>query len=362
MRISIKPFLENIKSVTNVVSDFIYLDCADDNNHAFYVSTDTQAMKIPLDVSDISENEKKVYVINKSEFLHLISYAKDDLILNSEYEYQVNDVFKGKFAKNEDYADELPSRKVLFDNENEYELFMEVTPSVMEGLVRGSIFVEPDSIKPSERFLDIKNSKVFSYSNFRIYMDDIPLESTNECILSSEVIKSIESMGVGTIVLRNKSSYLVTNAQRSIFEYFSIPNDVDIHPLFSEKFQKSLNKTLGFNKITFDISEFKSKLDYISFYTNKTKNHLCFLNVKDSDFSFSINESFVSFSAEMNKTEEFEEMSVPLDSSTLQLIVSKIGKDCEKLTMYVSSDASNKLVLFIFGDSNETVVMSKINV
>jgi hypothetical protein len=360
MRISVKPFLENLKSVSNVVSDFVYIDCADENNHAFYVSTDTQAMKIPLDITNILDNEKKVYVINKSEFLHIISYAKEDMLLNSEYEYNVNDVFKGKFSKNEDYADELPSRKVLFDNENEYTMFMEVTPSILKGISSGSIFVEPDSIKASERFLDIQNSKVFSYSSFRIYMDNIAVEG--EGILSNEVIKSIESMGAGAIVLRNKMSYLITNAQRSIFEYFSIPNDVDIHPLFSEKFQNSLNKTKGFNAITFNVDEFKSKLEYISFYCNKTKNHMCFLKATDSEFSLSIDESMVSFSAEMRKTEEFDEMSVPLDSSTLQLIVSKIGKDCEKLTMYVSSETSNKLVMFVFGDSDETVVMSKINV
>ena len=362
MKISIKSFLENLKSITNVVADFIYIDCNGEDN-AFYVSTDMQAIKIPLDISEIKDDEKKVYVINKTEFLHLVTYVKEYIVLNSDYSYKSDDgQIKGKFEKNEGFEDELESRKILFDNEDEYEEFMEVTPSIMSAITSGSIFVAPDSIKPSERFLDIQNSKVFSYSNFKIYMNDIDVDK--EGLFSSEIVKSIQSLGVGTIVKSNKDSYFVTNAQRSIFEYFSTPNDVDFHPLFAESFQNKLNETKTFNRIEFDIAELKTKLDYISFYANKNPNSMCFLKImKDGKFFISTDENtFVELNVDVNKTEKFDEMSVPIDCSALQMITSKVGKDCEKLNMFVSNEATKKLIVIIFGDTNETVILAKINV
>lgn len=362
MKIAIKSFLENLKSITNVVADFIFIDCSTDD-YAFYVSTDMMAIKIPLDVSDIKDDEKKVYVINKVEFMHLVTYVKDYIVLNSDYTYVSADgQIKGKFEKNEGYEDDLESRKVLFDNENEYEEFMEVTPSIMTSITSGSIFVSPDSIKPSERFMDIQNSKVFSYSNFKIYLNDIDVPK--EGLFSNEIIKAIQSLGVGTIVKSNKDSYFVTNAQKSIFEYFSTPNDVDFHPLFAEGFQKKLNETKTFNKIQFNIVELKNKLDYISFYANKNPNNMCFLKMtQDGKFYISTDDNtFVEISAEVVKNEEFDEMSVPLDCSALQMITSKVGHDCEVMNMYMSNDSSKKLITIVFGNTNETVILAKINV
>lgn len=364
MRISTKSFIENMKSISVVISDFIYIDCTDEKNYAFYVSTDTQAMKIPLDISDVKEDEKKIYVINKSEFMHLIQYANGEIILNSDYSYFANDnAVKGKFESNDGYAEELESRKILFDHENEYEDFMEVTPSIMEGINNGAIFVSPDSAKPSERFLDIQSKKVFSYSKFRIYINDIDVE--HDGLLSNEVIKSIQSLGIGAIVKNNNDSFLITNAQRSIFEYFSTPTDIDFHPVLSEGFQSKINATLGFNKITMNIEELKGKLDYISFYASKNPNSMCFLNMNsDNKISLSTDENtFVDISVEnIEKTESFENLSVPFDCSVLQLITSKVGKESETINMYVSSSSENKLVLISFGDSKEMVIIAKLNV
>ena len=362
MKISTKCLLENFKSINSIISDFVYIDCTDESNYGFYVSTDTQATKIPLNISEISEDEKMIYVINKSEFMHLISYASEYISLNSNYEYSSNEgQMKGKFEKNEGFAEELESRKILFDNENEYDDFMEITPSIMNSLTKGSIFVAPDSIKPSERFLDIKNGKVFSYSNFKIYEDDIMVKE--EGLLSLEIIKSIQSLGVGAIVKSNKNSYLISNAQRSIFEYFSTPNDVDFHPLFSDKFQKKLSECKNFNHVKFDISELRDKLDYISYYANKNKNSMCFLKyIDDSVFIYTDDNTFVKLSkCEFDKHEEFSDFSVTIDCSALQMVVAKLSKDCETLNFYVSNKDENKLILMIFGDSNETVIFSKLN-
>ena len=363
MQISTKPFSENLKSIVNVVSDFIYIDCTDESNYAFYVSTDTQAMKIPLEITEVTNDEKQIYVINKTEFTHLVSYVKDFITLNADYSYTANNgQIKGKFEKNDGYADELESRKILFDNEDEYKEFMEVTPSLMNAITSGGIFVAPDSIKPSERFLDIQHSKVFSYSDYKIYMNDIDMDENKEGLLSNEVVKSIQSLGIGAIVKSNNDSYLCTNAQRSIFEYFSTPNDVDFHPLFSEKFQNKLIESKSFNKIVFNIEELRAKLDYLSFYANKNPNKMCYLNIKDEAFFISTDENtFVEVSAEVTKTEEFNEMSVPIDCSAMQLILSKVGKDAETWNMYISNNPSNKLIITTFGDTNETVILAKLN-
>ena len=54
-------------------------------------------------------------------------------------------------------------------------------------------------------------------------------------------------------------------------------------------------------------------------------------------------------------------MSVPIDCSAMQLILSKVGKDAETWNMYISNDSSKKLIITTFGDSNETVILTKLN-
>ena len=362
MKIKIKSLIENLKSINGIVCDFVYID-ATDGDTALYISTDMQAIKVPLEIMDIKDDEKKVYVINKVEFCHLIPYVTDFITLQNDYVYSSDDnVIKGKFENNESFAEELESRKMLFDKESDYKDFAEITPSVMDRIVSGSIFVSSDSIKASERFLNIKNNKVFSHSKMRIYLNDINIE--NEGLLSSEVIKSIQSLGVGTIIKSNNDSLLLTNAQRSIFIYQSIPNDVDFLPVLEEKFSAKISQVKTFNKITFGINELRDKLDYISFYSSRNPNSLTNLIVEDGKVQLSSDENTkVELPiVEMNKTEEFETMSVPFDCSTMQLICSKIGKgECENLSWFVSSEESNKLMLVQFGDSEEMVIIAKIN-
>ena len=363
MKILMKPFVENMKAIGSVVADFIYIDCTDEKNCAMYVSTDIQAMKVPLEVSDVGDDEKNVYVVNKAEFVHLVPYMKESMTLHFDYSYVSEDgTIKGKFESNEGYADELESRKMLFDHEDDYKPFMEVTPSIMEGISKGSIFVSPDSIKSAERYLDIQKSKVFSYSKIKLYINDIDV--SEDGLLSSEVIKSIQSLGVGTVVKKNEESLLITNAQRSIFIYQSVPNDVDYHPVLDEKFQEKIANVKTFNKVSLNIDELRNKLDYISFYSSRNPNNMCYLKEENGKIFLSTDEntSIELSSASIEKTEEFERMSVPFDCMALLTVVSKIGKDCENLSIFVSAKEENKLVLVKFGDSEEIVLIAKLNV
>lgn len=354
--------MENLKAISGIVCDFVYLDTTDPSNYALYISTDVQAVKVPLEITDVADDESKVYVINKIEFCHLVPYVNEYLVLNGDYSYNTNNgAFKGKFESNSAYEGELESRKSIFDNEDSYTDFAEITPTVFQNIMSGSIFVAPDSVKPSEKFLDIKDGKVFSYSKMRIYINDIAVE--NEGLLSNEVIKSIQSLGIGTIIKKNDESLLLTNPQRSIFEYFSTPNNVEFHPVLEDKFKRKIEQVKTFNKITVNIEELRSKLDYISFYSSRNPNSLTNLIVEDGKVHLSSDENTkVELPiVEMNKTEEFETMSVPFDCSSMQLICSKVGKDCENLSWFVSSEESNKLMLVQFGDSEETVIIAKLN-
>ena len=362
MKIYSKALMENLKAISGVVCDFIYIDTTDPSNNALYISTDIQAIKVPLEITDVAEDEKNVYAINKVEFCHLIPYVTEFLVLNGDYSYNANDgAIKGKFEKNEGLAEELESRKSLFDNEDTYEEFAEITPSIMEKITSGSIFVMADAIKPSERYLDIKDGKVFSHSKMRIYLNDIDVE--HQGLLSSEVIKSIQSLGVGTVVKNNNDSLLLTNAQRSIFIYQSMPNDVDFHPVLEEKFSAKIEQVKTFNKITFNIEELRGKLDYLSFYCGRNPNNMANLVVEDGKVLLSADENTkveVPI-VDIAKTEEFDEMSVPFDCNTMQLICSKVGKECENLSWFVSSENDKKLMLLQFGESNEVVIIAKLN-
>ena len=233
MKIYSKALVENLKAISGIVCDFVYLDTTDSSNYALYISTDVQAVKVPLEITDVANDEQKIYVISKIEFCHLVPYVNEYLVLNGDYSYNTNNgAIKGKFESNSAYEGELESRKSIFDNEDSYTDFAEITPTVFQNIMSGSIFVAPDSVKPSEKFLDIKDGKVFSYSKMRIYINDIAVE--NEGLLSNEVIKSIQSLGIGTIIKKNDESLLLTNPQRSIFEYFSTPNNVEFHPVLED--------------------------------------------------------------------------------------------------------------------------------
>jgi hypothetical protein len=118
----------------------------------------------------------------------------------------------------------------------------------------------------------------------RIYINNIAVE--NEGLLSNEVIKSIQSLGIGTIIKKNDESLLLTNPQRSIFEYFSTPNNVEFHPVLEDKFKGKIEQVKTFNKITINIEELRSKLDYISFYASRNPNSMCFLTVENDTLSF----------------------------------------------------------------------------
>ena len=48
-------------------------------------------------------------------------------------------------------------------------------------------------------------------------------------------------------------------------------------------------------------------------------------------------------------------------SDVMQLILSKVGKDAETWNMYISNNPLNKLIITTFGDSNETVILAKLN-
>lgn len=361
MKIKVKSLNENLKSINGVVADFVFVDATDSSNYALYISTDIQAIKIPLEITDVMDDESKVYVINKVEFMHLIPYVNECLVLNGDYSYNANDcTIKGKFESNDGYAEELESRKYLFDHEDEYEEFAEITPSILNGINSGSIFVSPDSIKQSERYLDIKEGKVFSYSKFRIYLNSIAID--HDGLLSNEVIKAIQSMGIGTIIKSNNDSYLLVNAQRSLFIYQSTPNGIDFHPVLDDKFKTKLEEVKTFNKISINIDELKSKLDYMSFYSAKNPNNLTFLEIDGNKVFLSTDENTkVEMSVEITKNEEVDKMSIPFDCGTMQLVCSKVGKDCEKLTWYASSKDDKKLMLIVFGDTEETVVITKIN-
>ena len=362
MKISTKSIMENLKSISNVVADFVYLDCTDESNYALYVSTDIQAMKVPLEITEIKDDEKQIYVINKVEFTHLVPYVNEQIILKADYSYSANNnAIKGKFEKNEGYADELESRKMLFDHEDEYEEFAEITPTIMERIIGGSIFISPDSAKPSERYLDIKDGKVFSHSKMKIYINDIDVE--HEGLLSNDVIKALQSLGIGSFIKSNNDSYLLTNAQHSIYIYFSTPNNVDFHPVLEEKFQSKIENVKTFNKFTINIEELRSKLDYISFYASRNPNDMAFLTMENDQVSLSTDENtFVDIPVvNVEKTEEFDSMSVPFDCATMQLICTKVGKDCENMTWFVSSNEENKLMLIKFGDTDESVIIAKLN-
>lgn len=361
MRFNVKTIKDNLKTISSVVSDYVYIDCTNDD-FALYLSSEREAIKIPLSVSSIKDDEKIIFVISKVDFVHLISFTtSNEIEIDSNYKYISNNgVVKGKFESNKDFADTLESIKVLFIHSDEYSDFITVTPSILEKINRGAIFVSPNDIKSSYRNLNIKDKKIFSSSDFRIYINSID-EIENDGIISFDVLKSIQNLGVGAVLKKNNDSILVCDSENTIYEYISIEMDVPYIPVLEEKFQTKVQGLYETTKVSLSCGELKDKLNYISFYSQKNPSSLGFLKIKDGKATVSSNEENV-IDLEISSYEEMEvcedEYRLPFNVTSMLNILSKLGKD--NIDIYASKNPSVKLFIIKFGE-NEEVILSKLN-
>lgn len=349
--------IRNNLKICSSLGDFVFLDVENNN---VYLSSDNQAVQLGIEFENIKDDEKKVFVISKDDFLHICSFT-EEITLNAKYQY-VGGVAKGKFEHNETFIDVLDSIKIMFEQQDSYESMFTLDTVIMDKISRGSIFVNPDDSKAMQRNLNIKDGKIFSTSLYRMYFGDIG-EVTTDAIIPSEVVKFLLQLGVGAELKNNSDSFLLTKDNISM--YFSTMQNVEFLPVLEESFQSRLLPIFDTNAITFEIKDLITKLNFINFYAKNTPNNLAFLKVSDDGqalLSTNDENSVEVDTVEIKKIEDNDdEFSLPFDSLSLQNILTKLSKGGnDNVTVYASRDNGTKLFVLSFSES-EKVIMSKIN-
>lgn len=351
MKFETSKIKSNLKTISCIDTDVIYLDV---KSNKMYLSSNNTSLEMGIDFEDVTD--ETVFVLNKTDFLHIVQYA-DKIELKSDYSY-VGNVAKGKFEHNDAYVDVLESIKVNFDNSSSYKDLFVITDEVLETLTNASIFVKPNDVTASNRFLNIQNGYVFSSSDYRIYFNKIAIETNS--MIHGDILQNIFTLGVGTQIKSNDSSIFITKDDISI--YFSTMKDVDFLPLLSDKFQTRINGILNdVSTIKFNTNEFVDKLKFIDFYSRNNPNNLVYLKDEDGTLKLmaSENSSIEVESVEVNYKEDGE-FTLPFNSNSVLDMLLKIGKNYEEFTLHVSKDNSNKLFIFEFGE--EKTIFTKLNI
>lgn len=349
MKFSTKTIKENLKSIQSVGSSFCYIDVP---NNKMYFSNDTMSLQLHVPFENVTD--EKVFAIRCEDFLHIANYV-DEMELTSNYKYK-SKVAKGKFERNENFEDVVDSVKVQFDNSTTYNKVLTVDESTFGKFKRASIFVAPDDIKPSFRNLNIKDNKIFSSSDYRIYIDDIDID--RDIILSSDTLKFMFVMGVGTEIKSNENSVLLTKDNISV--YISSMREVAFIPVCESKFQSRLEPLYETNKLVFDASELKNKLDFISFYAKENASNLTYFEYENGKCVLYTNDSNC-VEVSCNSAVENEEgiLKFPFNSLAMLNVIQKLSP--KEITINVSKNPSEMLFILELSET-ERVILAKIKI
>ncbi len=361
MKFKTQTIRENAKIISTIPTDFVYLDV---ENNTIYFANEKHALQLHTEFEDVKDDEKKVFVIKKQDFMHTINFA-EEINLKANYKYIVNQA-KGIFAHNEELANILTSIRVMFTQKDTYVDMFTLNENLVEKITRGSIFISGED-KDIFKNLNIQNKKVFSSSLCRIYSDDIDVETDG--IIPQEVVKSLLQLGVGTKVMNNENSYLVIKDDISV--YYSTPDNLQFIPLNTENFQKKyLNIKSNTNDIVFNTQEFLEKLGFITYYAcakySNNPNNLVTLKFVDNKCVLLVGEeNSIDLDYEnFEKIEEFEseeDFVIHFNSIALKDMVSKLGNKKETFTLHKSQDFDDKFFVLSFG-GNEDVILTMLNI
>lgn len=338
------------KTIGLLNTDYVYLDVP---NSKIYIADDKTAIEVDVKFRDVSDDENKVFVISKMDFMHVVNFTLS-LYMNSKYQYtsETNQI-KGKFENSNDESDVVDSIKLMFDEKNAYNEFCTFDEDFIEKLMRAFVFVDVDNLKTDFRYIDIKDGYIFSSSKMRIYKNK--LNVINDGLIDGNFIKFFMQFGVGTKLYNKENSYLLKSDNISI--YLSTMNDVNYLPVLEENFKPRYERLFDENWAEFSCKDTLNKLNYIYFYAKNNPNSLInFTLTKDkcviSSLANEIELPIISSSIE-------KEIIIPCDSSALVTIFEKIKS--KNFKIYFSSDEEYKLFSLRFNE-DELVILAKINV
>lgn len=351
MKFSTKAIKDNLKTICSIGSDYAYIDVT---NHKIYFSNEKTTLQLGVTFEDVTD--ENVMAISNNDFIHICSYT-DNVNLKSDYSY-VADGVKGKFTKNDSYVDVVESLKVSFEQKDTYTPMFTINEDILRNISKASIFVDDSSIKIESRHLHIKDGYIFSSSNNRVYLGKI--ENVSDTIISSEVIKNIFAMGIGTEVFNNDDSYLLIKDNVQI--YICANRDVQYLPVLEERFKSKCDDVYNTTRIEFDTKELLDKLTFMSFYAKNSPQNVTYLSYKDGKATISCSENSIVDVETVSVEEEDLDMEYKLPFNCLSIIeiLNKLAKDKERVSIYASKNNDAKLFIIKLSD-DESTILAKIN-
>jgi hypothetical protein len=335
---------------TTPLDDFVFIEPSEQR---LYIANKETACRVDLNIENLSEEESTM-VIDRAMFQHLIN-AADELTITKDYHYSAGQ-YSGYLEHNETLLESLDSIKSVFNTED-FELLFTTNDTILGKMSKASLFVNPDDNNMSQRGLHIIDKKISASSLFRIYTDEIDVETKEPLFLQHDVTKFIFELGDNTSILKNDRIIKVVNNNVEIM-FTSI---LKVTPLMitSEKFVNSINDLRSKTNIKIDVKSILPKIDFMSFFSKKNANNLSTIKVDIDNNILYIMVGENKTEVPCSSTSELKEVEFNYDNLVLKDVLTKVNKDVSEVTMYVSNESNIFLVEF---SKEQFVVLAKIKV
>jgi hypothetical protein len=343
----------SVFSKTKKLDDIIFLDYSKDNAHAFF-STDTMAIRLSLPVEEILEDEKKAYALSYKTLMHIIS-STSSFKLDANYGY-CSAILSGSIDHNDSYLPELETVQFSFNDLSPITDSFTLTENLIPIFEKAIKYTDRESKLAQAQFIYIKNNKLVSSSNFRIYEYDLPFEG--EFIIPADVAMFFIELGAGTKVSKTeKGEFLLEkDSIQIIFNAYSSPSMLpffdDTHPVI--KILDEVKKD-GI-KVEFDPNECREAITYMDFFARSVINNKTLFSSVGQEVSLSVNQNKYLFT----QTKLDMELSFNFNLKHLSDIIKEVfpKKSTGMLTLLIHPTHN----IFIVGISdNENVYLTKVN-
>lgn len=347
----LKDFLSLIGKL-KVSNDILFFDSI---SSKFFISTGNQVIQCSYSPEDIQENEKKSYAFACKPFFHVVG-STPSFSLKSDYTYD-SPLISGKIESNEVYLSELEAIKVTLSDLYKKNIVttFDITSDFLHYFRNALMYLDKESKNIASKFIFIKDKKIISTSNYRIYQGSFDFDKTVN--IPIDVATIIDYLGEGTQVSITDSNEFIL--RKDSFEiYLSAVSEGSIPelPLFDETHAFSiLMKKILDSGFTFDLDRIalSSAIKYMKFFANSITNNKTSLNIFNKEVTLSIGEN----KYRLPQIQEDFALSFSLNLSDVEKIFDFLKKETEKISISVL-EGSNIYISKI--SDNELVYLTKI--
>lgn len=344
------------KTISNFDTNVVFIDTV---KKALIVSSNTEAMMLSLDIKTDKEDNQSLFVFEKQDFLHAIKYI-NCITIDDEYNYKGEGVL-GKFKKDSnEYTSEIVQLTCdCFNHKEKFELIKTFEGNLLQQLLKSFIFVAPDSTRELEQYVYIKDNKIFSTSDTRVYLNTL-CEQVNNVIINGKAIKFLSSLtDNGFSLYKDNKNIMIENSDLMLF---FTGDTIEYPPVLEQKFEEKYKSLFSDVSVTFNNKqEVVDKLDYMTHFSKELPNNFIDIEIDKTN-------NKVIFSALENKIEVTDVTINNIDCETLNFkfnqsqflnIIKTLSK--EQFTIYLNKDESRKLVVISFNNNEEIAIVAKIN-